>query len=112
MNSESEGNWFSTLVPVLFDDRAKAEPSDFPNNGLVWWMVKPSVVVPSRDNLAEIVTIPTSAISKPRDLVRERSFVTLDHPPTDLVLVRWRGRLYGPLRASSEPGRSVHMPFG
>ena len=141
---ESEANCFSTLVPVLFDDREVPDPSDFPNNGLVWWMVKPparklaepgrlirgvlerahrfdaadpdmtyyqvqyaSVAAPSRDDVAEILTVSTSAISKLRDLVRERSVVTLDHPPTDLVLVRWRGRLYGPLRASSEPGKSL-----
>jgi hypothetical protein len=33
------GNWFSTLVPVLYEDGRKADPGSFPANGDVWWMV-------------------------------------------------------------------------
>lgn len=45
--SESEGggqvNLFCTLRPALLEDGGHAVPEEFPNNGLVWWMVRPQM---------------------------------------------------------------------
>lgn len=48
----------------------------------------------------EIFTISDTAIRAPRELVNTPGLLEIDHPPSDLVIVRWRGELYGPLRTS------------
>lgn len=35
---------FGTLVPLILEDASLAEPEDFPNNGLVWWMLRPGAL--------------------------------------------------------------------
>src|SRR5687768_5706204 len=30
---------FGTLAPLVYEDGSVAEDSDFPNNGLAWWMI-------------------------------------------------------------------------
>ena len=37
---EIGANTFGTLAPMVLDDGSLAEESDFPNNGLVWWMLQ------------------------------------------------------------------------
>jgi hypothetical protein len=37
---DNELNTFGTLAPLLLDDGTVAEEDDFPNNGLVWWMLQ------------------------------------------------------------------------
>lgn len=34
---------FGTLLPLLNEDGTRAEPSEFPDNGDVWWMIRPEV---------------------------------------------------------------------
>ena len=142
-SSEEGGpvNLFSTLRPVLFmDDGAPADRNDFPNCGLVWWLVRSplrAMVQPGRlftgileearkfdkndplsmyyqvavasaeparaDDLLEILTVRDDAIGSIRELLNTEGIVRLDHPPTSVVLVRWRGHLYGPLRANAFP---------
>lgn len=58
-------------------------------------------VEPVREREAvEILTVSDEAVTRLQDLVSRADLVTHDHPPTDLVLVRWRRLLYGPFRAS------------
>jgi len=52
-------------------------------------------------DMVEIVDLPTLKLQKIEDLVNRTDGVKLDHPPTYITLVRWKGKLYGPLRASS-----------
>lgn len=37
---ESNGNWFSTLLPLATLEGDEVDPRDFPNRGLAWWMVR------------------------------------------------------------------------
>jgi len=34
-------NLFGTLVPVVMADGDEVDEGDFPNSGLVWWMLHP-----------------------------------------------------------------------
>ena len=154
-SSEEGGpvNLFSTLRPLLFlDDGAPAERSDFPNCGLVWWLVRSPLrplVQPGRlftgvleearkfdkndpltmyyqvavasaeparpDDLLEILTVRDDAVGSVRELLNTDGIVRLDHPPTPVVLVRWRDHLYGPLRSNAssleEPNHQYAIGF-
>jgi len=35
-------NSFCTIQPIAFQNGLRTEPDDFPNNGLVWWMLRPN----------------------------------------------------------------------
>lgn len=128
---------FCTLLPLLLDDGERAERDDFPNAGLVWWMVKPAIrpkaqpgrlvkgtieratefdkgdVTKSyyqvnRDSVApvdhhdviEVVSLPASAVNRPRDLVSVSAPIVLNRPPAGMVFVRWMNDVYGPFTTS------------
>lgn len=130
---------FGTLTPVLLEGGSAANETDFPNNGLVWWMVRPGVsqlAQPGRlvsgtlelayqykadepdkmlyqinrdsvesikpDDAVEILTVQNSDVRSPRDLVNVRHVVSVDHPPSPAVFVRWREDVYGPFRTTFE----------
>lgn len=132
---------FCTLLPLLNDDGTRAEPSEFPDNGDVWWMIRPEIrgyakpgqlltaileesreagqvgkahyqaridsVEPVRDrDYVEIIDVSPEAIADARGLVAKRHVTTMDHAPMSMVYARWRGSLYGPLRATAEPAGS------
>ena len=132
-------NQFCTLQPIALEDGGRTESEQFPNCGLVWWMLvgiehrfaQPGRVVSFALELApefdpdapekhqyqvrrgsikpttttEIVEIlnVSGAVSRQNDLVSVAS-CTIDHPPCDNVLVRWRDHLYGPLRTELSEG--------
>lgn len=132
---EDQLNLFCTVKPVLMEDGTLADPESFPNNGLIWWMVRSNlrpITVPGRlitgrlefarkyemadpasnyfqlnvasaepvhqDDAFEILSLKDNAIGHARDLLNLPDLVTVDHPPANYVLVRWRGHLYGPLK--------------
>lgn len=131
-------NLFCTAKPVFMEDGALADPELFPNNGLIWWMVRSNlrpITVPGRlitgrlefarkyevgdpvsnyfqlnvasaepvhqDDAFEILSLEDNVIGHARDLLNLQDLVTVDHPPANYVLVRWRGHLYGPLKTES-----------
>jgi hypothetical protein len=51
-------------------------------------------------NLIEVVV--ASPMLDPRDLVNRRHVLSLDHPPTSMVLVRIGDKVYGPLNTDSQ----------
>lgn len=66
--------------------------------GKQFYQVVPTEITPiTTDDVVEICDVADRAVSSPRDLVNIPGVVELDHPPSDLVLVRWRGELYGPM---------------
>lgn len=132
-------NTFGTLVPVLDDNGRRAARDDYPQAGLVWWMLRASArafaepgrlvsarlewavrydpqdpeshlfqvefesVEPIRKETAiEILTVSSSRVQQPRDLISIPGLVELDHHPSEFVLVRWRDSIIGPLRTATD----------
>ena len=141
-------NAFCTLQPIALEDGGRTEPEQFPNCGLVWWMLvgiehrfaqpgrlvsftlelapefnrdaaekhqyqvrRGSIKPSTTTEIVEILNV-SRAVSRQNDLVSVAS-CTVDHPPCDYVLVRWRDNLYGPLRTKlSEGSRSGEIVVG
>src|SRR5437016_4845139 len=57
-----------------------------------------SVEAARSTQLTEIVELEPDEVADPRELVSQGHPLTVDHPPLDVVYVRWRGGLYGPLK--------------
>jgi hypothetical protein len=60
-----------------------------------------SVEAARSSQVTEILELPPDELADARDLVSQAHPLTTDHPPLDVVYVRWRGHLYGPLRTSA-----------
>jgi hypothetical protein len=75
----------------------KLEPAVNPQR-LEYQLAPDSAEVVQPSELIEILTIDHPQVREPRDLVNVESVLILDHPPTPLVLVRWRSEVYGPFR--------------
>jgi hypothetical protein len=132
-------NVFATLVPLLDDTGNIARNEDFPESGLVWWMLRSGArtfaepgrlvsgyleyakryrpgdpeshffqvdfqsVEPVRPDAAvEVLSVNTNRVRQARDLVNLEDIAEVDHPPTGLVMARWRDSIYGPLKATSK----------
>jgi len=71
-------------------------------------------IEPARpDTAIEIVNVADRAAKKPRDLVNIPGLAEMDHPPSERVLVRWHGSLYGPLdsRIAASAGGRYRVSF-
>ena len=131
-------NVFATLVPLISASGELLDQLEFPDRGLVFWMVRgaaerytnpgrliagrlesavrkdrdhyqlapDSVDVASPSDLIEILDFDSVALRVVRDLVNTDNTLILDHPPTPLVLVRWRGDIYGPFKTETAPGQT------
>ncbi len=64
-----------------------------------------SVAQASSSQLTEVLELPADEFIDVRELVSQTHPLTVDHPPLDQVHVRWRGRLYGPLKTTAAPSR-------
>jgi hypothetical protein len=60
-----------------------------------------SVEATRSSQFTEILELLPDELTDARDLVSQAHHVTVDHPPLDVVYVRWRGHLYGPLRTAA-----------
>jgi hypothetical protein len=60
-----------------------------------------SVEAARSTQLTEILEALPDEVADARDLVSKAHGVTVDHPPLDVVYVRWRGHLYGPFRTAA-----------
>jgi hypothetical protein len=128
-------NVFATLIPLISTGGQILDQNDFPNRGLVFWLVwsnamrfadpgrlisgrvenavRPdgkdryqlapdSVEIVSPSDLIEILNCEAASVQAIRDLVNIEGVLTLDHPPTPLVLIRWRGHAYGAFKAEAK----------
>jgi hypothetical protein len=77
-----------------------SERADVP--GKARYQVRVDSVESTRSSqLTEILELAPDEVADARDLVSRSHPVTIDHPPLDVVYVRWRGHLYGPLRTAA-----------
>lgn len=128
-------NHFCSLLPLCDVNGVPASPNDFPDNGDVWWMLRPStrglaqpgrlvtavveesvksghsgfaqfqantetVTALSGRDYVEVITIPSNVIKDPRDLIAEGFYHVLDHPPLDVVCLRWKEFFLGRFRTT------------
>lgn len=67
-----------------------------------------SVKLAGNRNLVEVLIAPTSL--DPRELVNQSDLLTIDHPPTPMVLVRVGDKVYGPFKTEHKPyGRQFQV---
>lgn len=78
---------------------------------LEYQLAPDSVEVVQPSELIEILTVEHPLVSEPRDLVNVDSVLTLDHPPTPLVLVRWGNEIYGPFRTEARAQQAGRAPW-
>jgi hypothetical protein len=84
-----------TLLGGYIEHAVQYSPAD-PNKQR--YQVVPADITPvSPDDVIEIYNVGDRAVAVARDLVNTAGVLELDHPPSDLALVRWRSELYGPL---------------
>ncbi len=60
-----------------------------------------SVEAARSTQITEILELQPDELADARDLVSRNHPLTVDHPPLDVVYVRWRGQLFGPLRTTA-----------
>jgi hypothetical protein len=61
-----------------------------------------SVEIVSPSDLIEVISAESATVQAVRDFVNIEGVLTLDHPPTPLVIIRWRGHAYGAFKAESK----------
>jgi hypothetical protein len=60
-----------------------------------------SVEAMRSSQFTEVLELLPGELADARDLVSQSHALTVDHPPLDVVYVRWRGHLYGPFRTAA-----------
>ncbi|HZL27498.1 MAG TPA: hypothetical protein VFC39_13315 [Acidobacteriaceae bacterium] len=86
---------------------ARIESARDQRPGRSMFQVDIRTVSPVRENeLVEILHVTSASVSTPRDLVSLDQVISINRPPTDRVLVRWKDRLYGPFRTESTESES------
>ena len=85
---------------LLTGELEASERADTP--GKARYQVRVESVETARSTqVTEILELLPDEVGDARDLVSRNHALTVDHPPLDVVYVRWRGQLYGPLRTSA-----------
>lgn len=64
-----------------------------------------SAEIVSPTDLIEVLNCDSAPVQTVRDLVNAEQVMTLDHPPTPLVLIRWRGHVYGAFKTEARPAK-------
>ena len=87
-----------TLVAGYIEQAIQYSPDDY--NKQLYQVVPHEIAPIGLQDAVEVYAIADGAIGRPRDLVNTPGLIELDHPPSEMVLVRWRGELYGLFRPS------------
>jgi hypothetical protein len=86
------------LLAGYIEPAVQYAPEDY--NKQLYQAVAHEIAPVGLEDAVEVYSLGDGAIGRPRDLVNTPGVLELDHPPSDMVLVRWRGELYGLFRTS------------
>lgn len=87
-----------TLVAGYIEQAIQYSPDDY--NKQLYQVVPHEIAPIGLQDAVEVYSVADNAVARARDLVNTPGLIELDHPPSEMVLVRWRGELYGLFRTS------------